>query len=63
MVELTISFETNPIDASIRKAEGHTDLKQAIELSQYKCQVLPIQVDSRVYIDSDSFKLNLFKNC
>ena len=35
LVELTVSFETNPIDASIRKTEGHTDLKQAIELSQY----------------------------
>ena len=55
LVELTVCFETNAVDASIRKAEHYSGLKHAIESSKYTCQVLPIQVGSRGYIDSTSF--------
>ena len=55
LVELTVCFETNAVDASIRKAERYSGLKHAIESSKYTCQVLPIQVGSRGYIDSTSF--------
>ena len=48
-------FETNAVDASIRKAERYSGLKHAIESSKYTCQVLPIQVGSRGYTDSTSF--------
>ena len=60
LVELTVCFETDAVDASIRKAECYSGLKHTIELSQYMytCQVLPIQVDSRGYIDSTSFNVD-----
>ena len=55
LVELTVCFETNGVDASIRKAERYSGLKRTIKSSKYTCQVLPIQVGSRGYIDSTSF--------
>ena len=51
IVELTIPFEINIIDAHSRKVDKYSDTVQAIESNNFKVKFFAIEVGSRGYIN------------
>ena len=56
LIELTVCYETNTVQAEARKRERYTDLANNIKRAGYKCYIRPLQAGSRGYIDLLSFK-------
>ena len=56
LFELTVCFETNIVAAATRKADRYAQLATNARAKGYKCNVYPIQVGSRGYVDMDSFE-------
>jgi hypothetical protein len=55
IIELTVCYESNVNDARQRKTMKYTELVQSIKSAGYRCDLYPIQVGSRGYIDIASF--------
>ena len=55
IIELTVCYESNVNDARQRKTMKYTELVQSIKSAGYRCDLYPIQVGSRGYIDIESF--------
>ena len=57
MVELTVCFESNFVDASKRKAAKYHHLLEEARSKGYKAQLITLQVGSRGVPDMEGFEL------
>ena len=56
LIELTVCFDENFADASMRKQAKYHDLREAVKAAGHKCHLWTVQVGSRGIIDELSFQ-------
>lgn len=56
IIELTVPFESGIKQAHDRKFSKYSDMKNDLELSGYKVELLCVEIGSRGYIDKDNVK-------
>ena len=56
LVELTVCFETNFVDASVRKVEKYQDLLEACTASGYSTSIVTLEVGSRGFLNIHGFQ-------
>ena len=56
LIELTVCFDENFADASMRKQVKYHDVREAVKTAGHKCQLWTVQVGSRGIIDEASFQ-------
>ena len=56
LIELTVCFDENFADASMRKQAKYHDLREAVKTAGHKCHLWTVQVGSRGIIDELSFQ-------
>ena len=56
LIELTVCFDENFADASMRKQAKYHDLREAVKTAGHKCHLWTVQVGSRGIIDEVSFQ-------
>ena len=56
LIELTVCFEDNFADASMRKQAKYLDLREAVKSADHKCHLWTVQVGSRGIIDEVTFQ-------
>ena len=56
LFKLTVCFGTNTVAAATRKADRYTQLASNARAKGCNCNVYPIQVGSRGYVDINSFE-------
>ena len=62
LVELTVCFETNFVDASARKVEKYQDLLEACTASGYSTSIVTLEVGSRGFLNIHGFQKSPFSN-
>ena len=56
LVELTICFETNFVDASLRKSEKYQDLLEACTANGFSTNLVTLEVGSRGFLNIHGFQ-------
>ena len=56
LIELTVCFDENFPDASMRKQAKYHNLREAVRIAGHKCHLWTVQVSSRGIIDEVSFQ-------
>ena len=57
LIELTVCFDENFADVSMRKQAKYHDLREAVEAAGHKCHLWTVQVGSRGIIDEVIFPM------